>query len=94
MGFEREGRRMSARRRMTYTATTRRMTAGLPESFDPLVVDALWHARVVDSAEERTAERQRSSVLWREAIDRIGARIADDARRSGESWGTGPLRAV
>jgi hypothetical protein len=78
---------------MTYTAVTKRQTSHLDESFDDLVVDALWHASVLDNPEERTQDRQRSSVIWREAMYAIGARIASEAKAV-EVWGASRPRAV
>ncbi len=84
---------MATRRRMTYTAVTKRQTSHLDESFDDLVVDALWHASVLDNPEERTQDRQRSSVIWREAMYAIGARIAAE-HKAVEVWGASRPRAV
>lgn len=84
---------MAARRRTSYVAVTRRMTSALPASFDDLVVDALWHASVIDDADQRTQDRQRSSVLWREAMSEIAARIAQEARDAA-SWGSSRPKAV
>lgn len=84
---------MAARRRMSYTAVTRRQTAHLDESYDDLVVDALWHASIIDNPEQRTQDRQRSSVIWREAMYAIGARIAAE-HKAVEAWGSSRPRAV
>jgi len=82
-----------ARRSMTLTATTRRRTRDLPDTFDDLIAVALRLAVALDDPVTSTASIASLSREWRAAMDAIGARIAADAAEQ-RAWGSTRPKAV